>query len=205
MQYWSLFILGVDIETSTIIVDFSSFNLTSETCEAPTVSFLCSRFSYLDVRLLCIALSNSGSAGWVFQICWFVLFFLFFFSSSDSRDFCFLWQSTWIFLRDFVSVIADYFFFSSDTNAPKHFFPTADTLKHFWRHWICRALLSFPFLANPGYNMTVELQFLSTCVSWIWSSATLEMSGVSKLVWITNVFHAHLWGDETIASFLLST
>lgn len=111
MQYWSLFILGVDIETSTIIVDFSSFNLTSETCEAPTVSFLCSRFSYLDVRLLCIALSNSGSAGWVFQICWFVLFFLFFFSSSDSRDFCFLWQSTWIFLRDFVSVIADFFFF----------------------------------------------------------------------------------------------
>lgn len=203
MQYWSLFILGVDIETSTIILDFSSFNLTSETCEAPTVSFLCSRFSYLDLRLLCIALSNSGSAGWVFQICWFVLFF-FFFSSSDSRDFCFLWQSTWIFLRDFVSVIAD-FFFSSDTNAPKHFFPTADMLKHFWRHWICRALLSFPFLANPGYNMTVELQFLSTCVSWIWSSATLEMSGVSKLVWITNVFHAHLWRDETIASFLLST
>lgn len=132
------------------------------------------------------------------------LCFFFFFSSSDSRDFCFLWQSTWIFLRDFVSVIAD-FFFSSDTNAPKHFFPTADMLKHFWRHWICRALLSFPFLANPGYNMTVELQFLSTCVSWIWSSATLEMSGVSKLVWITNVFHAHLWRDETIASFLLST
>lgn len=204
MQYWSLFILGVDIETSTIILDFSSFNLTSETCEAPTVSFLCSRFSYLDVRLLCIALSNSGSAGWVFQICWFVLFFSFFLFL--------IWQQRLLFLMTIhldlsqrLCVSNCWFFFSSDTNAPKHFFPTADTLKHFWRHWICRALLSFPFLANPGYNMTVELQFLSTCVSWIWSSATLEMSGVSKLVWITNVFHAHLWRDETIASFLLST
>lgn len=135
-------------------------------------------------------------------LCFFFSFFLFL-----------IWQQRLLFLMTIHLDLSQrlsvsncwFFFFSSDKNAPKHFFPTADMLKHFWRHWICRALLSFPFLANPGYNMTVELQFLSTCVSWIWSSATLEMSGVSKLVWITNVFHAHLWGDETIASFLLST
>ena len=148
----NLFILSVYMGLSAMITGFWNPNLNL----AETVKYLLSIFFAADFLTWAL---DYGALCWT-RTSWIPGSFRYGFFFIWQQTVCFSWWSTWICLRDSLSVIAAFLFWHKRIQ-------TADMLKHCWRHRIRRTLLSFPFLANPGCNTTAELAFLCTCGLWM--------------------------------------